>query len=73
MRLAALAHSFIGVIRPYFGYMVTRAETIIAVSLLFDSFCSVRSSIGFPYFWFCPFSVLATLVLFLTALVYNCF
>ena len=27
MRLAALAHSFIGLIRPYW-YMVTRAETI---------------------------------------------
>ena len=33
-----------------------------AVSILFDSFCSVRSSIRFPYFRFGPFRFLATLM-----------
>ena len=33
-----------------------------AVSILFDSFWSVRSSIPFPYFRFGPFLFLATLM-----------
>ena len=33
-----------------------------AVSVLFDSFCSVRSSICFPYFRFGPFLFVATLM-----------